>query len=61
MTDNGTNFTAPGTGGSAVPEIKLAIERGERFWAHGFESACAQADIDHRLTKPKHPWTNGQV
>jgi transposase InsO family protein len=23
--------------------------------------ACAQSDIDHRLTKPKHPWTNGQV
>jgi transposase InsO family protein len=21
----------------------------------------AFADIDHRLTKPKHPWTNGQV
>ena len=25
------------------------------------EFACAKADIDHRLTKPKHPWTNGQV
>ena len=23
--------------------------------------ACARNDIDHRLTKPKHPWTNGQV
>lgn len=23
--------------------------------------ACAQADIDHRLAKPKHPWTNGQI
>ena len=21
----------------------------------------ARNDIDHRLTKPKHPWTNGQV
>ena len=21
----------------------------------------AENDIDHRLTKPKHPWTNGQV
>jgi transposase InsO family protein len=61
LTDNGTHFTTPGAGGSAVPEIKLAIERGELFWAHGFELACAQADIDHRLTKPKHPWTNGQV
>jgi len=24
-------------------------------------SPPAKADIDHRLTKPKHPWTNGQV
>ena len=23
--------------------------------------ACARNDMDHRLTKPKHPWTNGQV
>jgi transposase InsO family protein len=61
LTDNGTHFTTPGAGGSAVPEIKLAIKRGELIWAHGFELACAQADIDHRLTKPKHPWTNGQV
>ena len=31
------------------------------FRAHAFEYACAVHDIDHRLTKPKHPWTNGQV
>ena len=61
LTDNGTHFTTPGAGGSAAPEIKLTIERGELLWAHAFELACAQADIDHRLTKPKHPWTNGQV
>ena len=24
-------------------------------------SACAELDIEHRLTKPRHPWTNGQV
>ena len=29
--------------------------------AHSFELACAQLDIEHRLTKPKHPWTNGKV
>ena len=29
--------------------------------AHAFEYACAQFGIEHRLTKPKHPWTNGQV
>jgi transposase InsO family protein len=26
-----------------------------------FTLACAQNDIDHRLTKPNHPRTNGQV
>jgi transposase InsO family protein len=31
------------------------------FGPHAFEYACAQNEIDHRLTKPKHPWTNGQV
>lgn len=61
LTDNGTHFTSPGNVASAAKEIKLAIERGEPFWAHAFEYACAQNDIDHRLTKPCHPWTNGQV
>ena len=23
--------------------------------------ACARNDIDHRLTRAKHPWTNGEV
>ena len=37
------------------------MKRREPFRAHAFEYACACNDIDHRLTKPKHPWTNGQV
>ena len=61
LTDNGTHFTTPGNKASAASDIKLAMQRGERFRAHAFELACAQNDIDHRLTKPKHPWTNGQV
>jgi transposase InsO family protein len=61
LTDNGTHFTTPGNTGSAAPDIKAAIDAGEPVWAHAFEYACAQNDIDHRLTKPKHPWTNGQV
>ncbi|MDB5579668.1 MAG: hypothetical protein JWR80_4844 [Bradyrhizobium sp.] len=60
-TDNGIHFTVTGADGSAVPEIKLATANGERLWAHSLELACAQNDIDHRLTKPSHPWTNGQV
>jgi len=61
LTDNGTHFTSPGNSCSAANEIRLAMERGEIFMAHSFEYACAQNEIDHRLTKPKHPWTNGQV
>jgi transposase len=61
LTDNGIQFTTPGAGGSAVPLIKEAIANGELFRAHAFELACAKNDIDHRTTKPKHPWTNGQV
>src|SRR3954462_2579863 len=61
LTDNGTHFTTPGNTASAAPLIKEAIARGELFRAHAFELACAQNDVDHRLTKPRHPWTNGQV
>ena len=61
LTDNGTHFTTPGNACSAAAEIKRALKAEEPMWAHAFEYACAQADIDHRLTKPRHPWTNGQV
>ncbi len=61
LTDNGIQFTTPGAGGSAAPLIKEAIANGERFRAHAFEHACATNDIEHRTTKAKHPWTNGQV
>ena len=26
-----------------------------------FALACAQNEVDQRHTKPRHPWTNGQV
>jgi transposase InsO family protein len=26
-----------------------------------FDRLCREQGIDHRLTKPNHPWTNGQV
>ena len=34
---------------------------GVLFRCHSFEGACADLHIEHRLTKPRHPWTNGQV
>ena len=61
LTDNGIQFTDPRSPGSAVFAIKRSIAAGEIFRAHAFEFACAENDIEHRLTKPKHPWTNGQV
>ncbi len=61
LTDNGTHFTSPGDKCSAAKELEEMMERVELFRAHAFEYACAQNDIDHRLTRPNHPWTSGQV
>src|ERR1041385_3133614 len=61
LTDNGTHFTDPRGATWSPTEIRQMIECQQPFRAHAFEYACALADIDHRLTKPKHPWTNGQV
>ena len=61
LTDNGTHFTDPKGESWSVADIKGMLERGEPFWAPAFEVACARNNIDHRLTKPRHPWTNGQV
>ena len=61
LTDNGTHFTTPGHKRSTGSETKAAVENGEFFRGHAFDSACARAGIEHRLTKPNHPWTNGQV
>jgi hypothetical protein len=41
--------------------IRTALAAGEIAWAHSFKLACAKADIDHRLAKPFHPWTNGHA
>jgi len=45
---------------SAAILIAEALAKGASVWAHAFEYACAQLGIEHRATKPKHPWTNGQ-
>jgi hypothetical protein len=59
--EGGTRFATPGNKTSTVPDIKLPLKTGEPFRAHAFELACAQNDIDHRLTKPRHPWTTDEV
>jgi len=32
-----------------------------RYRLHMFDRTCREHGIEHRLTKPNHPWTNGQV
>ena len=61
LTDNGTHFTEPTGDGWTPEDIKEMLARKEPFRCHSFELVCAQLDIEHRLTKPRHPWTNGQV
>jgi transposase InsO family protein len=47
LTDNGIQFTNQ--------------ERHRFACKHIFDRVCSEFDIEHRLTKIKHPWTNGQV
>jgi transposase InsO family protein len=52
LTDNGIQF-------SDLPKNcngPTAMLRGNPF-----DRACRRNDIEQRLTKPNHPWTNGQV
>lgn len=52
LTDNGIQFTFPpryGDGPTAT------------YMTHMFDMRCRENGIEHRLTKIKHPWTNGQV
>ena len=52
VTDNGIQFTFPSryVGGSTT-----------RYMTHMFDMRCCENGIEHKLTKVKHPWTNGQV
>jgi len=61
LTDNGTHFTEPSGETWTPAEIKQMRADKVLFRCHAFEGACAHLDIEHRLTKPRHPWTNGQV
>lgn len=52
LTDKGIQFTFP-------PRYKDGPTA--RYMTHMFDMRCQENDIEHRLTKPNHPWTNGQV
>jgi len=47
LTDNGIQFTHP--------------NHHKQAFTHIFERVCNEHHIEHRKTKLKHPWTNGQV
>jgi len=61
LTDNGTHFTDPTGDGWRPEDIRAMQAKKVPFRCHSFEAACADLNVEHRLTKPRHPWTNGQV
>ena len=52
LTDNGIQFTFP---------PRYADGPTARYATHMFDMRCRENGMEHRLTKPNHPWTNGQV
>jgi transposase InsO family protein len=52
LTDNGIQF-------ADLPKNRSGPTA--MFRGHSFDRACRSYGIEHRLTKPNHPWTNGQV
>ncbi len=45
---------------AAPPDTAPPPERTVRR-RHAFDWACERLGVEHRLTRPAHPWTNGQV
>ena len=60
LTDNCTHFV-DNTPEPALTEEEIETAHPLFFRVHAFAHACEQNSIEHRRTKPKHPWTNGQV
>ena len=52
LTDNGSQFCHP-------PRYRHGPTA--QWITPRFDLCCNEHEIEHRLTKPKHPWTNGQV
>jgi len=52
LTDNGIQFTFPPC---------YADGPTAKYMTHMFDMRCEENGIEHRLTKVRHPWTNGQV
>jgi transposase InsO family protein len=52
LTDNGIQF-------ADLPKNRQGPTA--RYRGHPFDRLCFVHGIEHRLTKPNHPWTNGPV
>jgi transposase InsO family protein len=52
LTDNGIQF-------ADLPKNRDGWTA--RYRVHRFDQICRANGIEHRMTKPHHPWTNGQV
>jgi hypothetical protein len=52
LTDNGMAF-------ADLPQYRGGPTA--RWMGHIFDRVCRENGIEHRLTKPYHPWTNGQA
>lgn len=61
LTDNGVQFTDTKGESWNTQEIQGFLRDGTLFLCTAFDLVCARENIDHRLTKVRHPWTNGQV
>jgi transposase InsO family protein len=55
LTDNGMAFADLPKNRGRHPEMEAI------FGGHIFDRVCDQHGIEHRLTKPYQPWTNGQA
>ena len=55
LTDNGMAFADLPRNRGRHPELEAI------FGGHVFDRVCREHGIEHRLTKPYHPWTNGQA
>jgi hypothetical protein len=61
LTDNGTQFTELAHVRRGAEQPPEAQHPEGLSLMHAFDYACEQHGIEHRLTKPGHPWTNGHV
>jgi transposase InsO family protein len=61
FTDNGTQFTERAHFRRGAEQPQEAQHPDGFYLMHAFDDACEQHGIEHRLTKPGHPWTTGQV